>query len=171
MGIEGEITKNDGGSGMSLESFAKESNKIEGIISQEANHLMIARLKDLLGEDFLTPDAIIFFAGVIGGKLRDRIGMDVRVGSHTPPAGGKAMYAELGMIINDANDRANPHSIHQRFESLHPFTDGNGRTGRAIWLWQMIKQQGYQNIELDFLHQFYYQTLSNYKGTEIEGER
>jgi Fic family protein len=35
--------------------------------------------------------------------------------------------------------------------------DGNGRSGRAIWLWQMLRQEG--GAPLGFLHHFYYQTL------------
>jgi hypothetical protein len=35
-----------------------------------------------------------------------------------------------------------------------PTTDGNGRSGRALWLWCMRGR-----APLGFLHQFYYQTL------------
>ena len=40
--------------------------------------------------------------------------------------------------------------------SNHPFTDGNGRSGRALWLWQMNN-----HAPFGFLHTFYYQTLEN----------
>jgi len=36
--------------------------------------------------------------------------------------------------------------------------DGNGRTGRAIWAWQM-QRLGRDPFALPFLHRFYYQTL------------
>lgn len=47
-----------------------------------------------------------------------------------------------------------PWEVHIAYEMLHPFTDGNGRSGRMLWAWQM------RNFPLDFLHTFYYQTLN-----------
>lgn len=41
---------------------------------------------------------------------------------------------------------------------LHPFMDGNGRTGRAVWAWAM-QRDGQDPFALSFLHRFYYQTL------------
>ena len=36
--------------------------------------------------------------------------------------------------------------------------DGNGRSGRALWLWQMVNQHNY-DMRLGFLHLWYYQSL------------
>lgn len=52
-----------------------------------------------------------------------------------------------------------PWKMHVAFEKLHPFMDGNGRTGRALWAWHM-KQLGLDPFALSFLHRFYYQTLA-----------
>lgn len=60
----------------------------------------------------------------------------------------------LDLVNRDPRD---PYKIHLLYEDLHPFTDGNGRSGRAIWLWQMERQGG---TRLSFLHWWYYATLA-----------
>ena len=144
---------------MKLHEFARESNKIEGIHSQEADNEMFCMLSALLGKGKLTAPYIIKFAKNLDGKLRDKEGMNVRVGTYFPLKGGSEIRSRLEWILDShVNTRLNPFTNHCLFEKLHPFTDGNGRTGRAIWLWQMVKQKGY-DMELGFLQMFYYQTL------------
>ena len=55
---------------------------------------------------------------------------------------------------------ATPFGIHLRYETLHPFMDGNGRSGRILWAWQMLHHDIAPGIRLGFLHAFYYQTLA-----------
>jgi hypothetical protein len=60
---------------------------------------------------------------------------------------------------------ADPYILHVEYEQLHPFTDGNGRSGRAMWLYAMKKcGRLEQGLNLGFLHAFYYQTLSAQQG-------
>lgn len=58
---------------------------------------------------------------------------------YTPPQGEKEirdLLKELEDFINDNNDNIDPLIklclIHYKFESIHPFYDGNGRTGRIL---------------------------------------
>lgn len=58
---------------------------------------------------------------------------------YTPPAGEQeilALMANLEKYINEDYDNIDPlvklAVIHFQFESIHPFYDGNGRTGRII---------------------------------------
>lgn len=92
--------------------------------------------------------------------LRDKVGMNVRVGNYIPPVGRPDMATHLRAIVDDASTNQHPYITHQRFEQLHPFMDGNGRTGRALWAWQMLRQ-GRKPFSLPFLHRWYYQSLEH----------
>lgn len=135
-------------------TFIAESNRIEGIhrlptIAEVDEHERFMRL------DVLSVADLRQFVSVYqpGAKLRDRKGLDVRVGNHIPPEGGPHILKALEQHLAELSD---PWLDHVAYEMLHPFTDGNGRSGRALWAWQMTRQRGYP---LGFLHHFYYQTL------------
>ncbi|MEM9354624.1 MAG: Fic family protein [Pseudomonadota bacterium] len=96
------------------------------------------------------------------GRLRDRPGMDVMVGDHVPPRGGPAITHQLENLLFDAEER-HPWELHCEYEGLHPFIDGNGRTGRMLWLWSMVRRN--QHPTHGFLQTFYYQTLSMWDRT------
>ena len=85
-------------------------------------------------------------------RLRDEAGLDVRVGKHIPPRGGPEIRKQLESLLERAPNMS-AWVTHTEYETLHPFTDGNGRSGRMLWAWQM------RDYPLGFLHHFYYQTL------------
>ena len=135
----------------SLRDFVAESNRIEGI--------------DTVGEyDVPTHEAFLsslpsieslekFVQGVAGAPLRNKPGMDVRVGSHHPMPGGPEVRRRLRILLDSA---MTPYAMHREYETLHPFMDGNGRSGRVLWLHQM---GGIERVPLGFLHHWYYQSL------------
>jgi hypothetical protein len=145
-----------------LFNFAEESNAIEGIHDITASSVMAERLEVLLYKPVLTMEDVISFAKMCGGELRDKVGMDVRVGAHIPPPGGAEIQPRLEKLLSRADAGIDPYHVHCKFETLHPFTDGNGRTGRMLWAWMMIDQSDY-DLSLKFLHKFYYQTLDHYR--------
>jgi len=66
---------------------------------------------------------------------------------YTPPSGEQIIrdkMANLETFINE-NDSIDPlikmAVSHYQFEAIHPFSDGNGRTGRIILLLQLKKEQ------------------------------
>lgn len=136
--------------------FLIESNKIEGIYQKPTKdqiHKSKAFLKlSTIKVGDLCNMANSFEPGVF---LRVHSGMDVRVGNHIAPKGGPEIILDLQHLLESSN--LDPFQTHRWFETLHPFTDGNGRTGRIYWLWQMIKM-GF-STGLGFLHTWYYQTL------------
>src|SRR5581483_4188544 len=106
-----------------------------------------------------------FVAVVAPGKpLRDKRGLNVRVRDHVPPPGGPNIPDLLIDVLVSAAEGWNAYEVHQQYERLHPFMDGNGRSGRALWLWQ---QKHFFNFEralaLGFLHCWYYASLSNHR--------
>lgn len=139
--------------------YVTESNKIEGITGYTEDEiseflrfikLEVITIKDL--QQFVSvyqPDA----------KLRDNCTVhNVQIGYHRPLNSGPEVRVELERILKDIDEKT-PFEVHCEYEKLHPFTDGNGRSGRVIWYWMM------QNKKLSgnsFLHTFYYQTLSEY---------
>lgn len=107
-----------------------------------------------------------FVAICAGRPLRDKLGMDVIVGNHRPPQGGPEIRHQLaGLLagVNTGPGLASPHKIHKVYETLHPFIDGNGRSGRALWAWHH-KQLGNDPFALGFLHSFYYEALAESQG-------
>lgn len=145
---------------MTPEQFVSESNKIEGIIRNPKPAEMM-EFKRFMRLGYVTVEDMQYFVKVYqcGARLRDKPGLDVRVGDHYPPRGGPEVAAQLKDILDLAND-AQPDAhriafdVHLAYENLHPFTDGNGRSGRMLWAWMM------QDISLGFLHRWYYQSLS-----------
>lgn len=141
--------------------FITESNMIEGI-ERAPTKAEIAEHDRFINLGRVTPEELKRFVSVYqpDALLRDEKGIDVQVGGRLCPPGGFNITQELYDLLYKINSYT-PYELHRRYEHLHPFTDCNGRSGRALWAWKMLNSG--QSISLGFLHHFYYQALA-YRG-------
>src|SRR4051812_40027719 len=51
--------------------------------------------------------------------------------------------------------------IHHQFETIHPFADGNGRTGRALALWELYRR-GFDSHHIFAVDEFYWEDRPRY---------
>ena len=154
-----------------LTAFVRESNRIEGI-QRAPTRTELRAHTTLLACDTLTVDALRAFVAAVqpGAILRDRVGLDVQVGrgahAYVAPPGGADVARQLETLLAPLSAPLTPfgafgsydaaYAAHLAYESLHPFTDGNGRSGRAVWLWCV---GGIARAPLGFLHHWYYASL------------
>ncbi len=84
----------------------------------------------------------------------------VRVGFHIPPPAAavpglmrdylewwNGPAAELPAVLSSS-------ILHSRFEDIHPFADGNGRTGRTIALWELYRR-GFDSHHIFSIDEYY----------------
>ena len=141
---------------LDLAAFLRESNDIEGIKTVRPPEMNAAA--DFIGLDQPTLADVENYVRITqpNAVLRDQIGLDVCVGDYVAPPGGPAIRTALEDLLNGLPTYT-PYEAYVLYELLHPFTDGNGRSGRLVWLWLMVRKHG--GAPLNFLRHFHYQSL------------
>lgn len=148
-----------------LHKFIQDSNLIEGIFgTPSARDVEVADA--FLKKTILTVEDMCEVVGHFqpGARVRSEVGMNVRIGNHLPPVGGmQVVYAldDILGVINVAPESVTPYQMHQTYERLHPFTDGNGRSGRLLYAYHSLKCGQDRFLRLGFLHHWYYESLTH----------
>jgi Fic family protein len=91
----------------------------------------------------------------------------VRVGRYIPPPPEEVsgLMFELLTWWNKESAGLSPvlssAIVHYRFEAIHPFADGNGRTGRALALWELYRR-GFDTHHIFSVDEFYWEDRPRY---------
>jgi len=123
----------------------------------------------------ITHEQILALHRLIAGDVMDQgaagryRAIAVRVGSYVPPPAGdvSGLMFELLEWWNKESAKLSPvlssAILHYRFEAIHPFADGNGRTGRALGLWELYRR-GYDTHHIFSVDEFYWEDRPRYYG-------
>jgi len=126
-----------------------------------------AAKKTLRHEDILKVHRIVTADVMQQGEPGQYRTIGVRVGAYLPPPPQDVsglMFellewwnrkaAELSPVLTSA-------IVHYRFEAIHPFADGNGRTGRALSLWELYRR-GFDTHHMLSVDEYYREDRPRY---------
>jgi len=126
-----------------------------------------ATKKRLVHEDILGLHRILAGEVMDQGEAGRYRTIAVRVGRYVPPRADEVsglMFELLGWW-NSAAAKLSPvlssAILHYRFEAIHPFADGNGRTGRALALWELYRR-GFDTHHIFSVDEYYWEDRSRY---------
>src|SRR3990167_2381320 len=121
----------------------------------------------------ITHEDILKLHAIIGGMVMDqgRAGryrdIRVRVGRYLPPP-PQQVTGLMSELLGWWNEEASKWSpvvtsaiIHYRFEEIHPFADGNGRTGRTLALWELYRR-GFDTHHIFSVDEIYWENRPRY---------
>lgn len=93
--------------------------------------------------------------------------IQVRVGRHFPPAAADVSGLMFGLLewwnkrAADISPVLSSSILHYQFEWIHPFADGNGRTGRALALWELYRR-GFDSHHIFSVDEYYWENRPAY---------
>ena len=118
-------------------------------------------------------DEVLELHRILAGEVMDQgeagryRTMGVRVGDYLPPPAEavSGLMFELLEWWNTAATQLSPvlssAILHHRFESIHPFADGNGRTGRALSLWELYRR-GFDTHHIFSVDEYFWEDRPRY---------
>lgn len=126
-----------------------------------------AHKKVIKHEDVLKLHAIIGKDVIEQGKAGRYREIQVRVGGYLPPPPElvSGLMSELldwhGREASKWSPVISSAVIHYRFEEIHPFADGNGRTGRTLALGELYRR-GFDTHHIFSVDEFYWENRPRY---------
>lgn len=132
---------------MIMDRHIRESNLIEGIDNPAADRRARWAWKYLREQRTITKEVLlethrrITYTQLPKGESGHYRRVQVYVGNHKPP--GSLLVPILmtewmeKLLINQ--NALDPIQMHIEFETIHPFIDGNGRTGRMLLWWHELQ--------------------------------
>lgn len=121
----------------------------------------------------LRHDDILELHRILAGEVMDQgeagtyRTISVRVGDYRPPP-PEAVSGLMFELLEWWNQGARELSpvlssaiLHYRFEAIHPFADGNGRTGRALALWELYRR-GFDTHHIFAVDEYYWEDRPRY---------
>lgn len=147
-----------------LIKFIEHSNKIEGINDPREVPFSIIAWNDLIRLDRLFVGDILNVHKNIMMNLRPDIAGKIR-NCYVTVGGRSCPHPEFVEDLLDdwvftygkgVKTAAHAKQSHIDFERIHPFEDGNGRTGRLLWLWFREKAKlPFQHIKYEDRFKYY----------------
>jgi Fic family protein len=130
-------------------------------------------------EDLFALHRILARAVMDQGEAGRYRSIQVRVGSYLPPP-PDAVPGLMFELLEWWNTRSGELSpvlssaiLHYRFEAIHPFADGNGRTGRSLALWELYRR-GFDTHHIFSVDEYWWEDRPRYyaalEAVRIEGE-
>ena len=118
-------------------------------------------------DDIMALHSVIATGAMDQGEAGRYRTVDVRVGRYLPPHHEQVsgFMAELLAWWNKDSQAWSPvltsAILHYRFEAIHPFSDGNGRTGRALALWELYRR-GFDTHHIFSIDEGYWEERPRY---------
>lgn len=155
--------------------FANENLRVDDII-ETANHfrcidMIIERAEQRLSEALIKELHAVLKAGTSDSRKEwfavgeyKRLPNEVGGNETTPP---ERVKQEMQILIREYNALKTKYlddiiDLHQRFEAIHPFQDGNGRVGRLIMFKECLANGIVPFIITDQLKLYYYRGLQQW---------
>lgn len=126
-----------------------------------------AKKKTLRHEDIFALHRLLADTVMEQGEAGRYRTIAVRVGKHLPPPAADVsglMFELLAWWNKQAVELSPALSsaiLHYQFEWIHPFADGNGRTGRALALWELYRR-GFDSHHIFSVDEYYWEDRPAY---------